>query len=141
MTQHQQLLDKLFKDPKTGFVGEQKLFHRARQIESSITRKQVRDYLQHNSIHQVFQKPKQNKEQPKKHGKVGHYQADLTFLTRYKKQNSNYHILLKVINVNTKYAYIEGFKDKLHHTISQRLEAIRKRSLPRWKTTQSPPNG
>ena len=53
-----------------------------------------------------FQKPKNSKSVPKIHGKVGQYQADLTFLTRYQRQNSNYHILLVVINVNTKYVYV-----------------------------------
>ena len=107
-----ELLDKLFNDPKTGFVGEEKLFRRAKALDPSITRKDVKQYLEENEIHQVFQKPKKSIPTPKIHGKVGHYQADLTFLTRYKKQNSNYHILLNVINVNTKYAYSEALKNK-----------------------------
>ena len=74
--------------------------------------KQVKEFLAQNPISQVFQKPTNSKSTPKIHGKVGHYQADLTFLTRYRKQNSNYHILLVVINVNTKYAYVEALKDK-----------------------------
>src|SRR6476620_6044885 len=107
-----QLLIKLFNHPKTGFVGVDKLTRRAKQINPKITQKQVKEFLQHNSISQVFQKPTQTKGVPRIHGKVGHYQADLTFLTRYKKQNNNYHILLTVINVNTKYAYVVALKDK-----------------------------
>ena len=63
---------------------------------------------------------------PRIHGKVGHYQADLTFLTRYKKQNNNYHILLNVINVNSKYAYVVALNDKKQKTVLNALEDIRR---------------
>ena len=98
-----QLLHTLFNDPKTGFMGADKLLRRAKESNPKITLKQVKEFLSLNPIHQVFQKPTLQKQTPRIHGKIGHYQADLTFLTRYKKQNSNYHILLNVINVNTKY--------------------------------------
>ena len=49
-------LDKLFNDPKTGFVGEEKLFHRAQSIDPDITRKKVKEYLKDNEIHQLFRK-------------------------------------------------------------------------------------
>ena len=106
------LLNKLFNDPKTGFTGADKLLRRAKEYNPKITLRQVREFLLHNPIHQVFQKPSAQKQTPRIHGKVGHYQADLTFLTRYKKQNRNYHILLNVINVNTKYVYSEALKDR-----------------------------
>ena len=107
-----QLLSKLFNDPKTGFVGADKLLRRAKQYNPKITLNKVKEFLVNNPIHQVFQKPTLTKIIPRIHGKVGYYQADLTFLTRYKKQNNNYHILLNVINVNTKYAYVVTLDDK-----------------------------
>ena len=66
---------------------------------------------------------------PRIHGKIGHYQLDLTFLTRYKKQNSNYHILLNVINVNTKFAYVEALRDKTQYSVLNALESIRQKAL------------
>ena len=122
-------LDKIFNDPKTGFVGEEKLFRRAQCIDPNITRKMVKNYLKENEVHQLFTKPQKQPKNPKIHGKIGHYQADLTFLTKYKKQNLNYHILLNVINVNTKYAYVEPLKDKRTETVLNALETIRKRAL------------
>ena len=77
----------------------------------------------------MFQKPTQQHHTPRIHGKIGHYQADLTFLTRYKKQNSNYHILLNVINVNTKYVYAEALKDKTQNSVLDALETIRRKAL------------
>jgi hypothetical protein len=77
----------------------------------------------------VFQKPKNAKLTPKIHGKLGHYQADLTFLTRYQRQNSNYHILLVVINVNTKYAYVAALKDKTQETVLHAFERICQQSI------------
>jgi hypothetical protein len=124
-----QLLNKLFNDPKTGFVGAEKLLRRAKQHNPKITLKQVKEFLAQNPIHQVFQKPVRSNQIPRIHGKIGHYQADLTFLTRYKKQNSNYHILLNVINVNTKYAYIEALRDKTQYSVLNALESIRQKAL------------
>ena len=124
-----QLLGNLFNDPKTGFVGAEKLLKRAKLQNPRITLNQVKEFLKQNEVHQVFQKPKTTKTLPRIHGKVGHYQADLTFLTRYKKQNSNYHILLNVMNVNTKYAYVEALKDKSQASVLDALEVIRQRAL------------
>ena len=129
MNSTDQLLSKLFNDPKTGFVGADKLLRRAKQYNPKITLAQVKVFLSHNSIHQVFQKPINTNITPKIHGKVGHYQADLTFLTRYKAQNSNYHILLNVINVNTKYAYTVALKDKTQDAVLHALERIRQISI------------
>ena len=123
------LLNKLFNDPKTGFTGADKLLRRAKEHNPKITLKQVKEFLLHNPIHQVFQKPSAQKQTPRIHGKVGHYQADLTFLTRYKKQNSNYHTLLNVINVNTKYAYSVALKDKPQTSVLDALESIRRITL------------
>ena len=51
------LLNKLFNDPKTGFVGADKLLRRAKELNPKITLKQVKEFLALNPIHQVFQKP------------------------------------------------------------------------------------
>ena len=123
-----QLLLELYNDPKTGFVGVDKLTRRAKQYNPKITQKQVKEFLENNSIYQVFQKPTRTKSVPRIHGKVGHYQADLTFLTRYKKQN-NYHILLTIVNVNTKFAYIAALKDKTQISVLDALETIRKKAV------------
>jgi Integrase core domain len=123
------LLNKIFNDPKTGFVGEEKLFHRSRVYDPNITRKEVKQFLKENEIHQLFRKPQKVPQKPKIHGKIGHYQADLTFLTKYKKQNLNYHILLNVINVNTRYAYVEALKDKTTPAMLNALENIRRKAF------------
>ena len=117
-----ELLDRLFIDPKTGFVGAEKLLKRAKQYNPKITMKQVKGFLDDNSINQVFQNPLTSKHLPRIHGKIGHYQADLTFLTRYKKQNSNFHILLVVIVVN-------NFKGKTQKSVYEALEYIQKQAL------------
>eukprot|EP00835_Amoeboradix_gromovi_P002672 NODE_156_length_16689_cov_0.273960.p5 type:complete len:344 gc:universal NODE_156_length_16689_cov_0.273960:13130-12099(-) len=124
-----QLRNKLFNDPKTGFVRADKLLRRAKEQNPKITMKQVKEFLAQSPISQVFQKPKNSKSTPKIHGKVGHYQADLTFLTRYQRQNSNYHILLVVINDNTKYAYVAALKDKSQETVVGAFERIRQQSI------------
>ncbi len=64
-----QVLNQLFNDPKTGFVGAEKLLRRAKVINSKITMKQVKEFLIQNPINQVFQKPKNAKLTPKIQGK------------------------------------------------------------------------
>jgi Integrase core domain len=128
-TKTDELLNKLFNDPNTGFVGADKLLRRAKETNKRIAMKQVKDFLNKNAIHQVFQKPKQPKTEPKIHGKIGHYHADFTFLTRYQKYNSNYHILLNVINVNTKFAYSVALKDKIMVAVLNALESIRQKAI------------
>ncbi|KAI3651427.1 hypothetical protein MP228_003698 [Amoeboaphelidium protococcarum] len=124
-----QVLNQFFNDPKTGFVGAEKLLRRAKVINSKITMKQVKEFLAQNPLNQVFQKPKNAKLTPKIHGKLGHYQADLTFMTRYQRQNSNYHILLVVINVNTKYAYVAALNDKAQETVLNAQDKIHQKSI------------
>jgi IS30 family transposase len=77
----------------------------------------------------VFQKPKKAKTEPKIHGKIGHYQADLTFLTRYKKRNSNYHLLLNVINEHTKFAHSVALKDKTMVAVLNALKSILQKAI------------
>ena len=70
-----QLLLELFNDPKTGFVGVDKLARRAKQYNPKITQKQVKEFLENNSIYQVLQQPSRTKSVPRIYGKVGHYQS------------------------------------------------------------------
>ena len=98
-------------------------------VELKYIRKMVKKYLKENEVHQLFSKPQKVPRNPKIHGKIGHYQADLTFLTKYRKQNSNFHVLLNIINVNTKYVYVEALKDKTTETVLQALETVRKKAL------------
>ena len=61
-------------------MGADKLLKRATEQNPKITMKQVNEFLAQNPVSQVLQKPKNSKSVPKIHGKVGYYQADLTFL-------------------------------------------------------------
>ena len=81
---------------------------RAKEHNPKISMKQVKEFLEHDPLHQDFQNPKASKQEPQIYGRIGHYQTDLTFLTRYKKHNDDHHILLVVINVDTKYCYVEA---------------------------------
>ena len=51
-TSIEQLLGKLFNDPKTGFVGADKLLRRAKQYNPKITLNKVKEFLVNIAIHQ-----------------------------------------------------------------------------------------
>ncbi len=43
---HNQLLNNIFNDPKTGFIGAEKLLRRAKLINPNITMKQVKSIFE-----------------------------------------------------------------------------------------------
>ena len=47
----------------------------------------------------------------------GTYQCDLTFYSQIEKFNNGYHILLTIININSKYAYVYPMKNKNSDTV------------------------
>jgi len=52
------------------------------------------------------------------------YQIDLTFLTKYKKQNNNYYVLFTAIGINTRYAYVDYSTNKNAETILKMFETF-----------------
>ena len=53
------LVHDLFNEPKTGFVGEGKLFHRARVDDPTNASEEVKQYLKQMEVHLLFQKPQE----------------------------------------------------------------------------------
>lgn len=53
-----ELLNKLYYDPKTGYVGIQKLYEKARAIDGSISLKAVKDWFSNQVDIQRYQEQK-----------------------------------------------------------------------------------
>lgn len=118
------LLKKLYYDTKTGLTGVEKLYRKAIETDSSISRSDVKKFIQKQKLSQVFATPRKSKVNFQITGGLGHYQSDLTFFEQYKRQNSNYSIILTLINVNSKVAYALALKDKSGATMQEALKKL-----------------
>jgi hypothetical protein len=88
-----ELLNKLYNDPTTGFIGIRKLYAKAKLQDPTITYAKVRDFIKSNETAQVHSRVQKKKNHIPIFGRIGHYQADLTFYDQFTKQNRGYHIL------------------------------------------------
>jgi hypothetical protein len=118
------LLTQLYYDPSTGLIGAQKLYKRAKEMMPEITLKTVKEFVSKQKLSQVFSAGPRQKAKFQITGVIGHYQSDLTFYEQYKRQNSNYSIILTLIEVNTKRAFATALKDKNASSMREGLEKL-----------------
>jgi Fe2+ or Zn2+ uptake regulation protein len=124
--QEERLLKNIYYDPKKGFTGAKALYEKVKERNQSISLKKVKLWLKNNDLQQTFKESKRAKKYPKIVGKIGYYQADLTFLDKYKRKNNGYSILLTCIDINSKEGYVVGLKNKFQNTIVEAFEEIKK---------------
>lgn len=76
-------LQKIYYDAASGFIGRDKLYRKAKAIDSSITHKLVKEFLSKQETSQIH---KQTSKQPSKSivGPVGQYQSDVMFMDDYR---------------------------------------------------------
>ena len=118
------MLEKLYYDATTGLISASKLYKKAKTMEPKITLKLVKEFVRKQKLSQVFTPFTHQKAKFQITGVVGHYQSDLTFYEQYKRQNSNYSIILTLIEVNSKRAYATALKDKNSTSMKDGLEKL-----------------
>lgn len=118
------IIDKIYKDPKSGFLSSNKLYQKIKEQHPEITLKQVKEYLANSSTEQLHTQKRKPKEEAKIYGLIGQYQLDLTFLSQYKKQNKGYHIILVAVEINTRYAYALPIKSKSQDSLVDSLKSL-----------------
>lgn len=107
-------LDKLYYDKQVGFISAPRLYKKLKEQEiTGITQKQVTEYVKAQEVHEVFEKADEtNVLFPITSSSEHDYQSDLAFLEQYKAKNKGYHILLTIINIMTRKAYVYACKNK-----------------------------
>ena len=87
-TKFDNILEKLYYNPTTGYIGTVALFKKAREIQSDIKQKDVKEWMEKQQVRQLNKssglKPKY---MPIFSNEGESYQIDLTFLPKFKKQN------------------------------------------------------
>jgi transposase InsO family protein len=120
-----ELLDKLYNDELTGFQSADKLYKKAKKIDSKITLKQVREYLSNNATAQITKEVKRTKTfnsiiSPSVHN---NYQMDIMNLPN-PSLNGNYKYLLTMIDIYSRYAFVKPLKTKSGPVVFEAFKSL-----------------
>ena len=117
------LLEKLYYNPTTGYIGTVALYKKAIDIQPDIKQNDVKIWMEKQQVRQLNKsssiKPKY---MPIFSNQGESYQIDLTFLPKFKKQNHGYDIMMTCININTRKGYAYYAKNKEQGTIVDLLQ-------------------
>jgi hypothetical protein len=127
-----ELLKKLYYDASTGFTSGAKLYVKAKEIDSKITMKLVKEFLDNQATHQITKQVKKNKDYSTiiSPSIKNNYQMDIFYLP-HPKQNKNFKYLLTCIDVYSRYAFVKPMKTKGgEETLKNFLEMIQEQGKP-----------
>jgi hypothetical protein len=119
------LLQKLYYDPKTGYTSKEKLYRKAKDIDNNITLKIVKEFLETQPTYQITKQIKK----PKLYDTIispavkNNYQLDIMYLPN-SKQNKNFKYLLTCIDVHSRYSIIKKLKNKDGESVFHAFKVI-----------------
>lgn len=131
-TQINETLNKLYSDPKTGFIGRDRLWEKVKERYTGITYRDVASFLKNHPVHQVHQRPAS---QPVVRPIISthpneRWQMDLVDFTEYSYWNSNYSYILVVVDHYSKYAWTFPLKNKGGTGVNKHIEPILRQFKP-----------
>ncbi|GMF27131.1 unnamed protein product [Phytophthora lilii] len=119
----QELIDKLYNDPLYGFIGQQKLYEKAKALNRRITLKDIKDYFQSRVDIQRFQHQKPAFEQFKiASANPDSWQIDLAFWFKQ--------VILTGVNINSRLGYATLLPNKQAKTVLEALRSFVKSNKP-----------
>jgi len=119
----EELLSKLYNDPKTGFVGVQSLYEKAKSLESSIRLKDVKVWYASNADAQQYQDQRKRFDQFHiASNNPDSWQMDLAFWEGKS--------LLTAVNINSRLGYVELIPNKQADTVLKALKQLVKQYKP-----------
>lgn len=122
-----ELLNEIYYNPTTGFVGVKSLFKKAQAKQSDIKESDVEKWLANQETRQINkQQHRQQPHLPIFSGRRYSFQMDLAFIPTFKNQNKGYHVILTCININTRRAYAYKSKNKTTKSIMDMLRQFYK---------------
>ena len=133
------LLNKLYKDPSTGYAGPLKLWKFALHYDNNIKLSDVKKWMNKQSSYQVHQTVREPKNfYPIVANFKNHkWQADLLDVSRDSHKNKGINFLLIVIDVYTRYVYAEPLKKKNRTNVVNAMKEILKKEQPQIITTDA----
>jgi hypothetical protein len=117
-------LKDLYYDVKTGFVSENKLYKKAKELGLKVTHKDIKEFLQKQQVTQVVKQ--QNKEKlftSIYEDKIrDNYQMDIIIYDRY--EYHNYKYILVLVDIYSRYAEAKPMTNRKNDTIMKNIEDI-----------------
>ena len=97
----EQLLQKLYYNPKYGFQGANELYEKAKEIDPSVRKKEVSEFLKEQEIYQLHKEVHRKKEYLRTF--VSHLadqiQIDLIDMRKYSRRNEGYNWIIAMIHI------------------------------------------
>ncbi|XP_055997764.1 uncharacterized protein LOC130047190 [Ostrea edulis] len=121
----EQILQRLYYDPKTGYGGVQALYRQVRKLGHKITLSNIREWVKEQDTY-TLHKPirrKFKRQQTRVTDIDEQWQLDLADVSNLKKYNDGYTFLLCAIDVLSKYAWVVPLKQK---TGKEMIRGLRK---------------
>ena len=119
------IISKIYYNPKSGYIGIDKLYQKVKEKDNTITRTQIKNWLNKQETNQLHkQEPIKRSEMKQIVGPIGSYQADLMFFPKWKKQNDGYTIILTMIEINSRRGYAIPLKRKDGNSVPKAFEEL-----------------
>lgn len=111
-------IEAFYLDPETGFTNAEDIFRKLKAAGYDYTRAQVKEFLDDEETVQRHRSPKQPKFHITAYFNDHKWQADLVDLSSQATTNRNYHWLLTVVDVLSKWAWVIPLKNKTEVSVS-----------------------
>ena len=120
------LLKRIYYDPETGLQGAQNLYLKAKELDPTITKKYVMDWLKKQETSQVHAPVARIKHFfPIKSNYKDHiWQCDLMDVSSLAHNNSGVNYLLCVVDIWSRYAWVRPLKNKTNTTCTNAFQDI-----------------
>lgn len=122
MTSKNEIIDKFYKDPKTGLVGASKLYEKLK--DQGITKKDITQYLASQEVHQLHSKTPSVYQRIIPDEIADLLQVDLIDMTDYKRYNQGMGWILNVIDTFSKMVYSQPSKSKNESDVKDAMAKI-----------------
>ena len=110
----EQILRKMYYDPKHGYQSAERLYEKENERHPEITKKEVSEFLKEQEVYQLHKEVHNKKEYLKTF--VGHLaeqiQIDLIDMRKYGKYNEGYNWIIAMIDIFSRYAFTIAVKSK-----------------------------
>ena len=120
------MLKQIYYDPETGLQGVENLYRKAKELDKTITRKYVADWLKKQETNQIHAPRKEVKNYyPIKSNEKDHiWQIDLMDVSAQAHHNRNVNYVLCCIDIWTRYAWVRLLKNKTNKVCTEAFADI-----------------
>lgn len=124
-----ELLENIYYNASTGFQGIDKLFHKAKQYNNSITRNMVQSFMDNQPSYQLTKQITRNKEFStiKSNGVRNNFQIDIMYLPD-PSTTGGYKYLLTCMDVYSRFVFVQALRTKTGQEVFDKLKFLFKLS-------------